>query len=102
MSVAVAIDQGLITPIVTSADSKSLSQIASETKDLIDRAKSGKLKPEEYMGGTICISNMGMMGVKQFTAIINPPQACILAVGATEKYPVYSETAPNKIEYFNV
>lgn len=101
VSFAVAIEQGLITPIITSADSKSLSQIAGDTRDLIDRAKSNKLKPAEYLGGTFCISNMGMLGIKQFTAIINPPQACILAVGATEKVPVYSESAPNKIDFQN-
>lgn len=98
MSFAVAIESGLITPIVASADSKSLSQISRDTKDLIARAKEGKLKPEEYLGGTFTISNLGMFGVKQFTAIINPPQACILAVGGTEMHPVYSETAENKIE----
>lgn len=98
VSFAVAIDSGLITPIVASADSKSLSQIGNDTRDLITRAKAGKLKPEEYVGGTFTISNLGMFGVKQFTAIINPPQACILAVGGTELQPVYSETAPNKIE----
>ena len=91
-------ESGLITPIVTSADSKSLSQIAQETKALVERAKANKLKPAEYLGGTFTISNMGMMGVKQFTAIINQPQVCILAIGATEQMPVYSEKAPNKIE----
>jgi pyruvate dehydrogenase E2 component (dihydrolipoamide acetyltransferase) len=75
-----------------------LGQISAESKDLITRAKAGKLSPNEYVGGTFTISNLGMMGVKQFTAIINPPQACILAVGATELLPVYSEKAPNKIE----
>ena len=95
---AVAIESGLITPMVTSAESKSIGQIAAETKDLIARAKINKLKPEEYMGGTFTISNLGMFGIKQFTAIINPPQACILAVGSTEQVPVYSETAPNKFE----
>jgi pyruvate dehydrogenase E2 component (dihydrolipoamide acetyltransferase) len=98
VSFAVAIENGLITPIVSSAESKSLSQIGADTKDLINRAKSGKLKPEEYIGGTFTISNLGMFGIKQFTAIINPPQACILAVGATEMVPVYNESAPNKIE----
>lgn len=101
VSFAVAIDSGLITPIVASADSKSLSQISQDTKDLITRAKAGKLKPEEYVGGTFTISNLGMFGVKQFTAIINPPQACILAVGSTELHPVFSETAPNKVEFVN-
>jgi pyruvate dehydrogenase E2 component (dihydrolipoamide acetyltransferase) len=87
VSVAVSIPNGLITPIVQDANGKSFSQIAKATKDLGARAKEGKLKPEEYQGGTASISNMGMMGIKQFTAVINPPQACILAVGAGEKRP---------------
>ena len=87
ISVAVSIPGGLITPVVTSADTKSLSAIATEIKDLAGRAKEGKLKPEEYAGGTASLSNMGMFGIKQFEAIINPPQAMILAIGAGEPRP---------------
>jgi pyruvate dehydrogenase E2 component (dihydrolipoamide acetyltransferase) len=82
ISVAVAIPDGLITPIVKAADRKGLSAISGEMKDLAARAKSGKLKPEEFQGGGFSISNMGMFGVSHFAAIINPPQAGILAVGA--------------------
>jgi pyruvate dehydrogenase E2 component (dihydrolipoamide acetyltransferase) len=87
VSVAVSIPGGLITPIVTAADSKSIAAISGEMKDLADRAKAGKLQPNEYQGGTASLSNMGMMGIKQFDAVINPPQAMILAVGAGEKRP---------------
>jgi len=87
ISVAVSIPGGLITPVVTDAANKALSKIASETKDLASRAQEGKLQPHEYQGGTASISNMGMMGIKQFTAVINPPQSMILAVGAGEKRP---------------
>ncbi len=87
ISMAVSIPGGLITPIVSNADAKSLSAIATTTKDLIARAQGGKLKPEEYQGGTASISNMGMLGIKNFTAVINPPQATILAIGAGEKRP---------------
>ena len=88
VSVAVAIDGGLITPIVRKADQKGLSTISNEMKDLAKRAKDGKLKPEEFQGGGFSISNLGMFGIKDFLAVINPPQACILAVGAGEKRPV--------------
>ncbi|MEO1190959.1 MAG: pyruvate dehydrogenase complex dihydrolipoamide acetyltransferase [Pseudomonadota bacterium] len=84
VSVAVATPAGLITPIVKGADGKGLAAIAAETKDLATRAREGKLAPEEYQGGTISVSNLGMFGVKQFEAVINPPQGCILAVGAGE------------------
>jgi pyruvate dehydrogenase E2 component (dihydrolipoamide acetyltransferase) len=87
ISVAVSIPGGLITPVVTSADTKSLSAIATEIKDLAGRARDGKLQPHEYAGGTASLSNMGMYGIKQFEAIINPPQAMILAIGAGEKRP---------------
>ena len=87
ISVAVSIPGGLITPIVSEADSRSLSSIAAAMKDLGTRAKEGKFKPEEYQGGTASLSNMGMLGIKQFTAVINPPQATILAIGAGEKRP---------------
>lgn len=85
ISVAVAIDGGLITPIVRNADQKSIVQISSEIKDLAKRAKENALKPEEFQGGGFSVSNLGMYGVKNFQAIINPPQACILAVGAGEE-----------------
>ena len=87
ISVAVAIPGGLITPIIKGADSKSIAAIATEAKDLAQRAKDGKLQPDEYQGGTASISNMGMFGIKQFTAVINPPQAMIMAVGSGEKRP---------------
>lgn len=82
--VAVATPSGLITPIVPAADSKGLVAISSKVKELAGKAKINKLKPEEYQGGTFTISNLGMYGVDSFTAIINPPQSCILAVGATK------------------
>jgi pyruvate dehydrogenase E2 component (dihydrolipoamide acetyltransferase) len=88
IGVAVSIPGGLITPIVRKAEEKTLSAISSEMKDLGRRAKERKLKPEEYQGGTSAVSNMGMMGVKHFSAVINPPHATILAVGAGEKRPV--------------
>jgi pyruvate dehydrogenase E2 component (dihydrolipoamide acetyltransferase) len=85
--VAVSIPGGLITPIVQDANGRSLAEIAKAMKDLGTRAKEGKLKSEEYQGGTASLSNMGMMGIKQFTAVINPPQSTILAIGAGEKRP---------------
>ena len=85
VGVAVALDFGLITPIVFAAETKSLAQISREVKDLADRAKAKKLKPAEFEGGTFSISNLGMYGIKDFTAVINPPQAAILAVGAGEQ-----------------
>lgn len=88
VSVAVATPAGLITPIVRAAETKSLATISAEMKDLVARARDGKLKPEEFQGGGFSISNLGMYGVKTFSAIINPPQACILAVGASEQRPV--------------
>ena len=88
VAVAVAIDGGLITPIVKNADQKSLPQISREMKELAAKARKGKLQPEEYEGGSFSLSNLGMYGVKEFKAIINPPQAAILACGATEEKPV--------------
>ncbi len=82
ISVAVAIEGGLVTPIVRNADQKSLPQISTEMKDLAARARDNKLAPEEFQGGGFSISNLGMMGIKNFSAIINPPQSCIMAVGA--------------------
>jgi pyruvate dehydrogenase E2 component (dihydrolipoamide acetyltransferase) len=87
ISVAVSIPGGLITPIIVDAGSKSLSTIATEMKDLAERARAGKLQPHEYQGGTASLSNMGMYGIKHFDAIINPPQAMIMAIGAGEKRP---------------
>jgi len=85
ISMAVSVPDGLITPIIRNADHKSLRQISVEAKDLAKRARSGKLKPEEFQGGTFSISNMGMFGVREFAAIINPPQAGILAIASGEK-----------------
>lgn len=85
ISVAVATPNGLITPIIKKAETKSLSQISNEMKDLAKRAKDGKLKPDEFQGGSFSISNLGMFGVKNFQAIVNPPQSCIMAVGAGEE-----------------
>ncbi len=87
ISVAVAAPTGLITPIVVDAGAKSVSQISQEMKELAGKARDGKLRPEEYQGGTASLSNLGMFNVKQFDAVINPPQAMILAVGAGEKRP---------------
>jgi pyruvate dehydrogenase E2 component (dihydrolipoamide acetyltransferase) len=85
VGVAVAMPGGLITPIIRHAESKSLSTISSEMKDLAARARARKLKPQEYLGGTTSVSNLGMYGIKDFTAVINPPQSTILAVGAGEE-----------------
>ena len=93
VSVAVAIPGGLITPVITDAANKRLSVIAGEMKDLASRAKDGKLRPEEYTGGTASISNLGMFGIKQFDAVINPPQGLILAVGAGEPRPYVVDNA---------
>ncbi|MEI5686134.1 pyruvate dehydrogenase complex dihydrolipoamide acetyltransferase [Sphingomonas kyungheensis] len=87
ISVAVSTPSGLITPIVVGADTKSLSTISAEVKDLAGRARDNKLKPEEFQGGTASISNMGMFGIKQFEAVINPPQGMIMAIGAGEQRP---------------
>jgi len=88
VSVAVASPNGLITPIIKQADTKSMVKISSEMKDLVARAREGKLRPEEFQGGGFSVSNLGMFGIKEFSAIINPPQSCILAVGAGEQRPV--------------
>ena len=87
VSVAVAIPGGLITPVIRDAGNKRLSAIASEMKDLAARAKEGKLKPEEYQGGTASLSNLGMYGIREFAAVINPPEGLILAIGAGERRP---------------
>ena len=91
ISVAVAVADGLITPIVSSANHKGLIAISNEVRDLATRAKINRLKPSEFVGGSFCISNLGMFGIKQFDAIINPPQGAILAVGTGEQRPVVKE-----------
>ncbi|MEQ1652659.1 MAG: 2-oxo acid dehydrogenase subunit E2, partial [Hyphomicrobium sp.] len=88
VSVAVATPNGLITPIIKNTDTKTVADISKQMKDLAVRAREGKLRPEEFLGGGFTVSNLGMYGVKDFAAIINPPQACILAVGAGEPRPV--------------
>jgi pyruvate dehydrogenase E2 component (dihydrolipoamide acetyltransferase) len=88
VAVAVAIDGGLITPIVRAAETRTLADISKTMKDLAERARSRKLKPEEFQGGTFSLSNLGMMGIKSFSSILNEPQGCILSVGAGEKRPV--------------
>ncbi len=93
ISVAVSIPGGLITPIVVDAGAKSISAIATEMAALAERAKAGKLQPHEYQGGTASLSNMGMFGIKQFDAVINPPQAMIMAIGAGEKRPAVIDDA---------
>jgi pyruvate dehydrogenase E2 component (dihydrolipoamide acetyltransferase) len=93
ISVAVAIPDGLITPIIRRADQKGLSTISKEMRELGIRAREGKLKPEEYQGGSFSISNLGMYGIREFAAVINPPQAGILAVGAGEQRAVVKDGA---------
>ena len=93
VAVAVALDDGLITPIVKMADRKGLAAIANETTDLVARARAGKLKLEEFQGGTFSVSNLGMYGVREFAAVINPPHGGILAVGAGEQRPVVKNGA---------
>ncbi len=93
ISVAVAIPGGLVTPIVKAAGDKGLAEISAEMKDLAARARDGKLAPAEYQGGTFSVSNLGMYGIREFSAIINPPQGCILAVGAGEPRPVVKDGA---------
>ena len=93
ISIAVAIDGGLITPVVRGACSKGLGEISTLVKDLAGRAKEGKLAPHEYTGGTFSISNLGMFGIKEFSAVINPPEGAILAVGAGEQRPIVKDGA---------
>jgi pyruvate dehydrogenase E2 component (dihydrolipoamide acetyltransferase) len=94
VGVAVSIPGGLITPIVRAAETKGLAQISNEMKDYAARARARKLKPEEYQGGTSAVSNLGMFGIKNFSAVINPPHATILAVGAGEQRIVVKKGAP--------
>jgi pyruvate dehydrogenase E2 component (dihydrolipoamide acetyltransferase) len=91
MAMAVALDQGLITPVIRDIGSKGLAAISKESKDLASRAREGKLQPDEYQGGTITVSTMGMFGIESFTAIINPPQAAIVAVSSIARRPDYDE-----------
>jgi len=91
VGVAVAVEGGLLTPVVRQAETKSVLAISAEMKDLVARARIRKLRPEEYQGGATAVSNLGMFGIRQFTAIINPPHATILAVGAAERRPVETE-----------
>ena len=93
ISVAVAIPNGLITPVIRGADQKGLAEISNEMKELAARAREGKLKPEEFQGGTFSISNLGMYGIREFAAVLNPPQGVILAVGAGEQRAVVKEGA---------
>ena len=88
VSVAVGLEDGLITPIIRDADNKGIVEISQEMKELIIKAKNGKLNPEEYTGGTISLTNLGMFGISEFGAIINPPQSCILAVGRAKIEPI--------------
>ncbi len=94
ISVAVALEDGLITPVVRYAERKSVVEISQEVRELAARAREGKLAPEEYTGGTFSVSNLGMFGIRQFAAIINPPEAAILAVGAAEPRVVVEENEP--------
>ena len=93
VAVAVAIEGGLITPIVRQADAKGLAAISNEMKEMAGRARKGKLMPEEYQGGTFSVSNLGMYGIREFSAVINPPHGAILAVGAGEQRPVVKDGA---------
>ncbi len=98
VAVAVAVDEGLITPVIRNADRKGLAQIAEETRELAEKARNRRLQPEDYTGATFTTSNLGMFGIEEFTAIINPPNACILAIGAIRDVPVVrdGEIVPGK------
>ena len=91
IGVAVAVEEGLLVPVVRFADTKSLSQIAAEVKEFAQKAKDKKLQPSDWEGNTFTISNLGMFGIDEFTAIINPPDACILAIGAISQVPVVKD-----------
>src|SRR5689334_19620513 len=92
LAVAVAIDEGLVTPVIRSAQNKSLREISAAVKDLAQRARNKRMKPEEFQGGTLTVSNLGSYGIDYFSAVINPPQAIILSIGAIGRQPVVSET----------
>ena len=102
VGVAVAIEGGLFTPVIRHAEMKSLSEISNEMRDLADRARKRRLAPHEYQGGTTSISNLGMYGIKNFDAVINPPHATILAVGAAERRPVVTGAAIEAATIMNV
>jgi pyruvate dehydrogenase E2 component (dihydrolipoamide acetyltransferase) len=93
IGVAVAVEEGLLVPVIRFADGKSLSQIAGEVKEYAQKAKDKKLQPADWEGNTFTISNLGMFGIDEFTAIINPPDACILAIGAIQQIPVVKNGA---------
>jgi len=98
IAMAVAIEDGLITPVIRNVDQKGLTQISKESKELAQKARDRKLQPEEWEGSTFSVSNLGMFGIEEFTAIINPPNSCILAVGAIRDVPVVEngEVVPGK------
>ena len=102
VGVAVAIEGGLFTPVIRKAEQKTLTAISAEMKDLAGRARSRRLKPEEYTGGSTAVSNLGMFGIKDFLAVINPPQGTILAVGAGEKRMVVKNDAPAIVQAMTV
>jgi pyruvate dehydrogenase E2 component (dihydrolipoamide acetyltransferase) len=102
IGVAVALDGGLITPVIRAAETKSLITLSNEMKDLATRARARKLKPEDYQGGVSSVSNLGMYGIREFAAIINPPQSTILAVGAGARRPVESETGVRFVSQMTV
>ncbi len=102
VGVAVAIEGGLFTPVIRHAEMKSLSEISNEMRDLAERARKRRLAPHEYQGGTTSISNLGMYGIKNFDAVINPPHATILAVGAAERRPIVSGEAVEAATVMNV
>ncbi|OWZ25515.1 dihydrolipoamide acetyltransferase family protein, partial [Wolbachia endosymbiont of Wuchereria bancrofti] len=102
ISIAVALEDGLITPIVKNADEKGILSISKEVKDLVIRARSGKLEPEEFQGGGFTISNLGMFGIKAFSAIINPPQSCIMAIGTSKKQPIVIDEKIEIVEIITV
>ena len=91
IGVAVALEEGLVVPVVRNADKKSLLALSKEIKDLVKLSREGRLLPDDYKGGTFTVSNLGMYNIEQFTSIINPPEAAILAVGAAKKIPVVIE-----------
>ncbi|KAK9843853.1 hypothetical protein WJX84_007561, partial [Apatococcus fuscideae] len=102
VAIAVATEGGLITPIVKQANTKTLQQISGEVRELAGRARANKLKPEEFQGGSFSISNLGMFGVDKFFAIINPPQACIMAVGGTQQAVTMKDGRPHATPHINV
>ncbi|MFD1214053.1 2-oxo acid dehydrogenase subunit E2, partial [Arthrobacter sp. GCM10027362] len=102
VGIAVALEEGLIVPVIRDADRKSVGQISAEAAELAGRARDGKLRPEEFKGGTFSVSNLGMYGIESFTAILNPPEAAILAVGATTAEAVVGEGVPETRQVMRV